>query len=122
MAGSVFPLLSKPLRRTVVERGWPRPTRIQELAIPAILEGTNSLLIAPTGTGKTEIAKSLAGSCFVPGSGEYTIHDVEPGRYTLQVLAPPEAVGGETERWQTSIYRATIEIVDQAVFHNIQIQ
>ena len=56
MAGSVFPLLSKPLRRAIAERGWHRPTRIQELAIPTILEGTNSLLIAPTGTGKTEAA------------------------------------------------------------------
>jgi ATP-dependent Lhr-like helicase len=56
LAGSVFPLLSKPLRRAIAERGWPRPTRIQELAIPTILEGTNTLLIAPTGTGKTEAA------------------------------------------------------------------
>jgi len=56
MTESVFDLLSKPLREQIEANQWPRPTKIQELAVPAILGGENVLLIAPTGTGKTEAA------------------------------------------------------------------
>jgi len=52
----VFSLLSKPLQREVEKLGWRRPTAAQRLAIPPILNGENVLLIAPTGTGKTEAA------------------------------------------------------------------
>ncbi len=53
---SVFDLLAKPIRRLVREKGFDRPTPPQEKAIPLILEGRNVLLIAPTGSGKTEAA------------------------------------------------------------------
>ncbi len=52
----VFSLLSRPLREQVSILDWKSPTRIQELSIPAVLDGDNVLLIAPTGTGKTEAA------------------------------------------------------------------
>ncbi|MEM2926216.1 MAG: DEAD/DEAH box helicase [Candidatus Bathyarchaeia archaeon] len=51
---NVFSLLSKPLIRALREEGIEEPTEIQRLAIPKILMGENVLLIAPTGTGKTE--------------------------------------------------------------------
>lgn len=53
---NAFSLLIKPIRRIIDERGFLSPTDPQSKAIPIILEGKNLLLIAPTGTGKTEAA------------------------------------------------------------------
>lgn len=52
----VFHLLDDNIRRLLKERGITQPTKIQTLAIPEILKGRNALLVAPTGTGKTEAA------------------------------------------------------------------
>ncbi|MGZ4850651.1 MAG: DEAD/DEAH box helicase, partial [Candidatus Bathyarchaeia archaeon] len=51
---SVFDLLAKPVRKALAELGFSEPTLPQILAFPLMLEGRNVLLIAPTGTGKTE--------------------------------------------------------------------
>ena len=56
MIENVFSLLSKPLRQQIEANQWQSPTKIQEVAVPTILGGENVLLIAPTGTGKTEAA------------------------------------------------------------------
>jgi ATP-dependent Lhr-like helicase len=56
MPKDVFGLFSKPLRDQIEAFNWVSPTEIQELAFPEILDGENVLLIAPTGTGKTEAA------------------------------------------------------------------
>jgi len=50
----VFSLLSEPVREMASELGIRRPTEPQRLAIPLVLEGSNVLLLAPTGSGKTE--------------------------------------------------------------------
>ena len=47
---------SRSLRKEVEALGWDRLTQVQALAIPIILKEKNVLLIAPTGTGKTEAA------------------------------------------------------------------
>ena len=52
----VFTSLVKPIRNIIQERGFIHPTDPQIQAIPPILKGTDVLLIAPTGTGKTEAA------------------------------------------------------------------
>lgn len=52
----VFERLSKPLRSALLAREFREPTEPQAKAIPEILSGKNVLLIAPTGTGKTEAA------------------------------------------------------------------
>lgn len=44
------------LQEAVRRRGWERPTEIQRLALPLLHEATDALLVAPTGTGKTEAA------------------------------------------------------------------
>lgn len=49
----VFELLDKRIVKWLESCGYTIPTRIQELAIPKILEGKNCLLIAPSGYGKT---------------------------------------------------------------------
>ncbi len=55
-ASDGFALLSPALRQEVESLEWEQPTAIQALAIPRVLQGENVLLIAPTGTGKTEAA------------------------------------------------------------------
>ncbi|HDM92422.1 MAG TPA: DEAD/DEAH box helicase [Candidatus Korarchaeota archaeon] len=51
-----FRLLPDLLKAALEEKGITTPTEPQEKAIPVILSGKNALLIAPTGTGKTEAA------------------------------------------------------------------
>lgn len=53
---NAFRLLHDQIRAKLVEESIFEPTKPQEEAIPAILAGENVLLIAPTGTGKTEAA------------------------------------------------------------------
>jgi len=51
---NVFSLLAKPVCDTLVNLGFSESTAPQAKAIPSILNGENVLLIAPTGSGKTE--------------------------------------------------------------------
>ena len=53
---SGFNLLSEPIRSGLEELGLDSPTGIQTEAFEPILQGHHVLLIAPTGTGKTEAA------------------------------------------------------------------
>ncbi|MFN4133329.1 MAG: DEAD/DEAH box helicase, partial [Candidatus Hadarchaeales archaeon] len=53
---SIFDLLAPEVREVAREMGITAPTPPQEIAIPKILSGKNVLLIAPTGSGKTEAA------------------------------------------------------------------
>lgn len=51
-----FELFDSRIRSVLASMGFSEPTETQEKAIPAILSGDNVLVIAPTGTGKTETA------------------------------------------------------------------
>ena len=56
MPENVFDLLHPRLRKVIAELGYGEPTETQRLAIPRVLEGRNVLIVAPTGSGKTEAA------------------------------------------------------------------
>ena len=56
MAPEAFALLSPPLKGLLQETGISTPTPPQVEAIPLIAQGDNVLIIAPTGSGKTEAA------------------------------------------------------------------
>ncbi|MDA4120676.1 MAG: DEAD/DEAH box helicase [Thaumarchaeota archaeon] len=53
---NVFQLLSQPLVEALKARGFDSPTDPQARLLPIVREGKNALLMAPTGTGKTEAA------------------------------------------------------------------
>jgi len=53
-SSNVFELLAKPLQKALSDFGFSEPTTPQVKAIPHILAGENVLLVAPTGSGKTE--------------------------------------------------------------------
>ena len=49
-----FELFSKELQNLIREKGFIEPTLPQKIGIPEIMKGSNVLIIAPTGIGKTE--------------------------------------------------------------------
>ena len=53
---AAFTELGESVRRALSERGFQTPTEPQRRAISPIAQGQNALVIAPTGTGKTETA------------------------------------------------------------------
>ena len=52
MKENTFNLIA-PLQMALDEQGYKKPTAIQEMAIPKLLEGHDLLGVAQTGTGKT---------------------------------------------------------------------
>src|SRR5207249_11208537 len=56
MALEAFAFLSPSLKGLLQETGLSKPTPPQVEAIPLIAQGYNVLIIAPTGSGKTEAA------------------------------------------------------------------
>src|SRR3989338_11141174 len=56
MINMAFELFSPELQKLIKEKGFLEPTLPQKIGIPEILSGKDVLIIAPTGSGKTEVA------------------------------------------------------------------
>ena len=69
---SVFASFSEPVQAAIKERGFESPTDPQRQAIPPILAGEHTLVIAPTGSGKTETAMLPVFDHLVSRSSEET--------------------------------------------------
>lgn len=91
-----FKKLNKKIKEPLSEFGITKPTLIQRKAIPPILQNKNSLLIAPTGTGKTEAA-------LLPIFSQYLEKETEEG-IKLIYIAPLRALNRDMlerlQRWQ----------------------
>lgn len=98
MEREVFSLLSKPLRKEIGNLGWKKATEIQELAIPVVLKGEDVLLIAPTGTGKTEAAVFPVFELFLQERSKTTPHGI-----SILYVTPLRALNRD-------IFRRLIEI------------
>lgn len=92
---NVFKMLCEPVARAIKEFGLGEPTKPQELATPEILSGKHVLLIAPTGTGKTEAA-------LLPVFSMYLSQEWQPGIKILYI-APLRALNRDMlfrlKRW-----------------------
>ncbi len=91
-----FKKLNKSVKEPLRDFGITKPTPIQQEAIPPILEEKNSLLVAPTGTGKTEAA-------LLPIFSQYAEKDLENG-ISIIYIAPLRALNRDMldrlKRWQ----------------------
>ncbi|MFP3169209.1 MAG: DEAD/DEAH box helicase [Thermoproteus sp.] len=74
-----FAALHDAIKAALAERGFDEPTEPQRLAIPLVLEGRNVLIVAPTGSGKTEAAILPVLSKFLE------LGATEPGIYILYI-------------------------------------
>ncbi len=91
-----FKSLHEAVKNPLSELGISAPTPVQERAIPKLLDGKNCLLIAPTGTGKTEAA-------LLPIFSQYMRADTEEG-IKIIYIAPLRALNRDMlnrlKRWQ----------------------
>ena len=77
---SVYQRLCEPLRAHLESQEW-SPTPIQDAAIESLLSGHDRILVAPTGSGKTEAAVlPILSACFSQEWGPMSILYVTPLR------------------------------------------
>ncbi|KXB06341.1 hypothetical protein AKJ52_02315 [candidate division MSBL1 archaeon SCGC-AAA382C18] len=91
-----FKHLHEKVKEPLKKFGITKPTPIQRRAIPPVLKGKNSLLVAPTGTGKTEAA-------LLPIFSQYVEKDTENG-IKIIYIAPLRALNRDMldrlQRWE----------------------
>ncbi|MCE4606007.1 MAG: DEAD/DEAH box helicase [Desulfurococcales archaeon] len=77
--------LDEGLVRILCKLGYAKPTPIQEKAIPLILSGKSVLVVAPTGTGKTEAA-------LIPVLSKLRQHAIDPEGIKIVYITPLRAL------------------------------
>ena len=86
----VFDLLAKPIQKALIETGFSAPTEPQTKVIPSILAGKNVLLVAPTGSGKTEAVLLPVFSSF--------LHQEDKGGIAILYVTPLRALNRDMVR------------------------
>jgi superfamily II DNA/RNA helicase len=84
--------LTAPLARAAAAAGWLQPTPVQRLVVPAVLQGRDVLVQAPTGTGKTAsfVLPLLQLMQLQPG-----LEQQRPRRLFALVLAPTRELAAQ---------------------------
>lgn len=98
----------RPELREIIEKNFKEFTQIQKQAMPVILDGKNTLVIAPTGSGKTEAA-------FLPVINQLVGSDAKDGKKGIIALyiAPLRSLNRDMlrrmEEWCTQLgYRVAV--------------
>ena len=86
-----FELLAKPVRKALAELGFVEPTLPQVMAFPPLLAGKNVLLIAPTGSGKTE-------SVLLPVFSKLIQQEKKPVGIAVLYITPLRALNRDMEK------------------------
>ncbi|WP_313694849.1 DEAD/DEAH box helicase [Halorarum halobium] len=86
-----FAALGDAVRTALSERGFTTPTEPQRRAIPPLAAGRDALVIAPTGTGKTETAMLPVFDSLVRGEG--ADGDAAAAETAAGDAGPPEGIG-----------------------------
>ena len=77
---SVYEMLCQPLNEHLNSQNW-KPTPIQHVALEPLITGNDRLLVAPTGSGKTEAAVlPILSECYTQKWGRMSILYVTPLR------------------------------------------
>ncbi len=84
--------LTSPLAQAAAAAGWVQPTPVQCLVVPAVLQGRDVRVQAPTGTGKTAsfVLPLLQGMLALPG-----IEEQRPRRHYALVLTPTRELAAQ---------------------------
>ena len=84
-----FQHLGDTVRAALSDRGFSQPTEPQRRAIPPLAAGDNALVLAPTGTGKTETAMLPVFDSLV---AHRAAHGATDGFAALYMLVPGGSV------------------------------
>jgi len=93
---SIFINLNNKIQKVLIQKKITNPTEPQKLAFPYILKGENTLLIAPTGLGKTEAALLPIFNNFLESQGKEELRDCKG--FSIIYITPLRALNRDMLR------------------------